>query len=512
MKLLGRIKQGFYFDSVTLMRVGRELSGAAGVSDASIVMATEANKSILDMSGLLLPEFKKTSDQDLLIVVKAKDTSAAQAALAVAEELLTRKKKPTATDGTEPPAPRDIPSAVAALPGANLALISVAGRYATREARKALEAGLHVMLFSDNVSIEDESTLKKRAHKKGLLVMGPDCGTSILNGVPLAFANVVPKGPIGIVGASGTGTQEIACIIANEGSGISQAIGTGGRDIKDAVGGITFLDAMQALADDPETKVIVLVAKPPEPKVLKKIYTLIRKTSKPVIALMLGEGGTPATLEQAAHLAVAQVKETDPVKAMERLTRRDSILQKEADQIVARRKKAKGRYLRGLFSGGTFCTEAQIALDGILRHMTSNAPLGVTKKLKDAWTLEKNAIVDLGEDEFTVGRAHPMIDFTLRKQMILDEAAKPETAVILIDVVLGHGANLDPAAELVPVIQKIARQVFVVVGVTGTIGDPQNRAQVVAALRAAGAHVQLTNVAACKLAGYLAANVARKNR
>lgn len=512
MKTLGRIKQGFYFDSVTLMRLGRELSGAAGVTEASVVMATEANKSILDMSGLLLPEFKKTSDQDLLIVVKGKDAAAAQAALAKAEELLTRKKKPATSNGADTPAPRDIPSAVAALPGANLALISVAGRYAAREARKALEAGLHVMLFSDNVSVEDETALKKMAHKKGLLIMGPDCGTCILNGVPLAFANVVPKGPIGIVGASGTGTQEIACIVANEGTGISQAIGTGGRDVKDAVGGITFLDAMQALNDDPATEVIVLVAKPPEPKVLKKIYTLIRKTTKPVIALMLGEGGTPATLEQAAHLAVAQVTGADPVKAIKRLARRDSILQEEANQAVARRKNAKGRYLRGLFSGGTFCTEAQIALDGILRHMTSNAPLQGTRKLKNSWTLEKNALVDLGEDEFTVGRAHPMIDFTLRQQMILDEAAKPETAVILIDVVLGHGANLDPAAELVPVIQKAAKQVFVVVGVTGTIGDPQNRAPVVEALRAAGAYVQLTNVAACKLAGYLAANVARKNR
>jgi FdrA protein len=512
MNISGRIKQGFYFDSVSLMRVGRELSGAPGVVDASVVMATEANKSILDMSGLLLPEFKKTGDQDLLIVVKARDASSAKDALAKAEELLSRKKKPAAEGGGQAPAPRDIPSAAAALPGANLALISVAGRYAAREARKALDAGLHVMLFSDNVSIEDEVALKQAAHKKGLLVMGPDCGTSILNGVPLAFANVVPKGPIGVVGASGTGTQEVTCIIANEGSGISQAIGTGGRDVKDAVGGITFLDAMQALADDPETKVIVLVAKPPQPKVLKKVYTLIRKTRKPVVALFLGEGGMPATLEQAAHLAVAQVTGSDPAREMERLAKRDAILKEEAHALVAKRPKAKGRYLRGLFSGGTFCAEAQVVLDGVLRHMTSNAPLGDTKKLKNAWKPEKNALVDLGEDEFTVGRAHPMIDFTLRKKMILDEAANPETAVILLDVVLGHGANLDPAAELVPVIQKAAKKVFVVAGVTGTIGDPQNRAQVVEALREAGAHVQLTNAAACKLAGFLAAEIVRKNR
>jgi len=228
--------------------------------------------------------------------------------------------------------------------------------------------------------------------------------------------------------------------------------------------------------------------------------------------LFLGEGGMPATLEQAAHLAVAQVKSVDPVKAMDRLTKRDAILMDEAHALIAKRRKAKGRYLRGLFSGGTFCAEAQVVLDGILRQMTSNAPLGDTRKLKNAWKPEKNALVDLGEDEFTVGRAHPMIDFTLRKKMILDEAANPETAVILLDVVLGHGANLDPAAELVPVIRKASKQVFVVAGVTGTIGDPQNRARVVEALREAGAHVQLTNAAACKLAGFLTAKIVRKNR
>lgn len=512
MKIAGRVKQGFYFDSVTLMRTGRELSGQSGVAEASVVMATEANKSILAMSDLLLPEFKKSGEQDLLIVVKAKDAPAAKAALAKAEQLLSSKKKPADGGAGAAPAPRDIPSAVAALPGANLAMISVAGRYAAREARKALENGLHVMLFSDNVSIAEEVALKKTAHKKGLIVMGPDCGTSIINGVPLAFANVVPRGPIGVVGASGTGTQEVTCIIANEGSGISQAIGTGGRDVKDAVGGLAFLDAMKALAEDPETKVLVLVSKPPQPGVLKKVYALIRKIKKPVVALFLGEGGTPATLEQAACLAIAHAQGDDPAQAIARLDQRDAALKTEAAKVVARRRNLHGRYLRGLFSGGTFVAEAQVVLDGILRHLYSNAPLGNSQKLKSAWKPVRNSVIDLGEDEFTVGRAHPMIDFTLRNQMILDEAAKPETAVILLDVVLGYGANLDPAAELVPVIRKAAKKVFVVAGVNGTDGDPQDRAKVVKALKAAGAHVKLTNAAACRFAGHLTAEVLRKTR
>jgi len=512
MNISGRTKQGFYFDSVTLMRTGRELSGLPGIVEASVVMATEANKSILAMSDLLLPEFKKSGEQDLLIVVKAKDKKIATEALAKAEELLTQKKAPAADGSTSAPAPRDIPSAMGALPNANLAMISVAGRYAAREAQKALDQGLHVMLFSDNVSIEEEVSLKKNAHKKGLIVMGPDCGTSIINGVPLAFANVVPRGPIGVVGASGTGAQEVTCIIANEGSGVSQCIGTGGRDVKDAIGGISFLDAMQALADDPETQVLLLVAKPPQPKVMKKIYALIRKIQKPVIALLIGEDGTPTTLEQAALLAIAHAQGEDPAQVLTKLEERDAALQEEAKKIVGRKRAPKGRYLRGLFSGGTFCAEAQVVLDGILRHLYSNAPLGESKKLKNAWKPERNSIIDLGEDEFTVGRAHPMIDYTLRNKAILDEAEDPQTAVILIDVVLGYGAHLDPASELVPVIKKAVKKVIVVAGITGTDGDPQGRAEVIEALKGAGAHVKLTNVAACKLAGHLTAEVIRKNR
>ena len=512
MKMIGIVKQGFYFDSVTLMGIGRELSAAPGVTEASVVMGTDANKAILEMSKLLLPEFKNAGDQDLLIAVKAKDAKSAQDALAQAEALLTRKKTPADSGGGEAPAPRDIASAVAALPGANLALISVAGQYAAREARRALDAGLHVMMFSDNVSVEDEIALKKLAHKKGLLVMGPDCGTSIINGVPLAFANVVPRGHIGIVGATGTGTQELTCIIANAGGGISQAIGTGGRDLQDAVGGISFLDAIRALDADPNTKVLVLASKPPQQGVLKKVYRLVREITKPTVILFLGETTMPATLEQAALQAVAIANGSDPAEAVGALKERDAALKEAAQAAAAKRRQPKGRYLRGLFSGGTFVAEAQVVLEGILRHMTSNAPLPHVKALASAWKPEKHSLIDLGEDEFTVGRPHPMIDFTLRRQMILDQAADPKVSVILLDVVLGHGAHPDPAAELAPVIKKAARQVFVVAGVTGTAGDPQGRDDTIRALREAGAHVYSTNAAACAFAGHLTAAVLRINR
>ena len=514
MNISGRIKQGFYFDSVTLMRVGRELSALPGVVEASVVMATDANKSILDMSGLLLAEFKKCSDQDLCIAVKAKDDASAKAAFAKAEEMLSAKKKPAdaGPGASAAPAPRSVADAAAQLPGANIALVSVAGRYAAREARKALESGLNVMLFSDNVSLEDELALKKAAHKQGLIVMGPDCGTSVINGVPLCFANVVPRGPIGIVGASGTGTQEVTCVIANAGSGVSQAIGTGGRDVKDAIGGISFLDAFKALADDPDTAVVLLVSKPPQPGVLKKIQAQIKKCPKPVVSLFLGEDATPRTLEQAALMAVALAEGNDPADVTARLAARDAELAAEAKKIAAKLKAPRGRYLRGLFSGGTFCAEAQVVLSDSLRHLYSNAPLGESKPLKNAWKPEKNSVIDLGEDEFTRGRAHPMIDFTLRNKMIEEVADDPSTAVILLDLVLGYGSNLDPAAEWVPILKKVCKKVPVVVGITGTDADPQPRKEIAAALAKAGAHVQFTNAAACRLAGCLASEIIHAQR
>lgn len=508
MKVVGAIKQGFYFDSVTLMRVGRELSNLPGVQEASIVMGTEANKAILKMSGLLLSSFAKSGDQDLLIAVRAKDAAAANKALAKAEELLS-KKKPAAGANAAAPLPRDVASAVEQLPGANLALISVAGRYAGNEARKALDAGMNVMLFSDNVSTETELELKKLAHKKGLLVMGPDCGTAILNGVPLAFANVVPQGSIGVVGASGTGTQEVTCIIANEGRGISQAIGTGGRDIKDDIGGITMLDALEALAEDKNTKVILVIAKPPQPKVMKKVGAMIKKIKKPVVTLWLGSGEAPQTLEEAALLAVALDAKADIKDVKPRLAQRNEELRAQAPKLAARLTPPR-RYLRGLFSGGTFCVEAQVALDGIIRNLFSNVPLKGVGKLKNSFVSERNTLVDLGEDEFTVGRPHPMIDFSLRNKKILEEADNPDVAVILLDVVLGYGAHMNPAEELAPVIKKASKKVVVVAGVIGTDADPQGRAATAEALRKAGAIVTFTNAAACALAGYITAEALRK--
>ena len=498
----GKIIKGAYFDSVTLMTVGKKVSAMEGVGDAAVVMGTAENRAILAASGLLIPEFASVTDTDLLIGVNARDAKAAEAAIVRTEELL--ESAGSRHDDGGDYHPRSIRGAIDALPGANLALISVAGRYAGSEAMTAIDAGLHVMLFSDNVSLATEIELKRRASQKGLLLMGPDCGTAIINGIPLAFANVVNRGDIGIVAASGTGLQEVSCIVSNEGGGISQAIGTGGRDIKREVGGIMFLQALRALAADDATRVIVLVSKPPHAEVLAKIRAEISAIDKPVISVFLGaETHGPdetSTLEEAALLAVARAAGGQPDTVRERLRRRDGeiaqIALREADRLQKGR-----RRLRGLFCGGTFAAEAQVLLDGMIPEIHANAPAGGARKLRDSLKSEKNTIVDFGEDEFTVGRPHPMIDYTLRNARIAQEAADPETAVILLDVVLGYGSHPDPATELSGIIARACESVAVVCSITGTDGDPQRRSRVAKMMNDEGAVVMPSNAAASLLAG-----------
>ena len=513
----GIIKTGAYFDSVTLMIVGRELSAKPGIGDAAVVMGTAENLAILKSSGLLCPELVRATDTDLLISVKTADEKSAVAALAEAESLLKSVRKRSKQDGSY--APKSLESAMQVLPGANMAMISVAGRYAGELAMEALRKGLHVMLFSDNVSVEIEVALKKFAQSKGLLVMGPDCGTAIINGVPLAFANAVSRGEIGIVAAAGTGLQEVSSIISNEGAGISQAIGTGGRDVKKDVGGIMFLEGLRALAEDEATKVIVLISKPPHETVIKKLGAAVKAVKKPMVAMFLGAdaktvadyGMTAAvTLEEAALLAVALAQGQTVESVRQRLKGHDAEMGESAVKETARFSKSQ-KYVRGLFSGGTFCGEAQVIFRGLLREVYSNAPIAPYQALADAWKSQGHTVVDLGEDAFTVGRPHPMIDFSLRNRRIQDEAKDPETAVILLDVVLGYGSNMDPAGELAPAItaaRKIAadagRHLTFACSVTGTEKDPQVRSKVEGALRAAGAAVLPSNAAAARFAGRIA--------
>jgi len=492
------------------MQCGKEIATMPGISDAAVVMGTKSNMAILNSSGLMAPELAGAVDADLLIAVKAETGKAAEMALRAADGLLNRAVQKTASAGESLPV--SLERALEVFPEANLALISVAGRYAGDEAMSALEHGLHVMIFSDNVSLREEIRLKKYARKKGLLVMGPDCGTAIVNGVPLAFANVVNRGDIGIVAAAGTGLQEVSCIISNAGAGVSQAIGTGGREVKKEVGGIMFVEAMKALADDANTRVILLISKPPDKEVLAKIKRATKGIHKPVVTLLIGartKDREPSTLEEAALTAVTTSRGEDPKQLRKQLETRDAKILNIAIREAGKRIKDQ-KYVRGLFSGGTFCAEAQVLFRDIISNVYSNAPAVASKPLKDSLKSQKNSVIDLGEDEFTVGRPHPMIDYSLRNRRILEEAQDPETAVILLDVVLGHGAHPDPASELAPIIREVSRKVAVVCSVTGTDRDPQNRREVEKRLKRAGAIVMPSNAAACKLAGYIIQHRGRK--
>jgi len=512
------VKPSEYHDSVTLMETARELTQLPGVGDAAVVMATEANKSILREAGLLLPEIEAATANDLVVAVQAETDAAANHALNVAEKHLARR--PEAAGARAAFQPRTIRGAVRSNPEANLAVISVAGQYAVAEAWEALRNGLHVLLFSDNVSIEDEVALKKYAARRGLLMMGADCGTAIINGVALGFANAVPRGPVGIVAAAGTGLQEVSTLLAKLGVGITQGIGTGGRDLKEPVGGIMMLAGLEALQADPQTQVLLLVSKPPAPAVAGRVLEQVRESDKPTVVCFLGGDPAPAvaagaipacTLQEAACLAAAEVEGYEGASADEVIERETVDLKAQAAELKKHLTPGQ-KYLRGLFSGGTLAAEAFVVWEGMLGDVRSNVALDPRLQLKDATRSEGHCAVDLGEDEFTVGRPHPMIDNDLRIRRLMQEAADPEVAVVLLDVVLGYGAHPDPVGELGPAIRRAreraaseGRELLVVTSVTGTEGDPQGLGRQVRALEEGGAVVCGCNAAAARVAGFIVA-------
>ncbi len=501
-----------YKDSVSLMQVSAKLNAMEGVEQASVAMATAANIERMRDAGM--PVELEARPNDLLIALLA-DEETAQRALALADELLS---PPTPTENTEGTARRpatSIAEGVEARAQANLALISVPGSYAAAEALKALAAGLNVMLFSDNVPECQEATIKQYARQRNLLVMGPDCGTAIVNGMPLGFANVVRRGSIGLVAASGTGLQEVSCRIHHLGEGVSQAIGTGGRDLHEEIGGLSMLQGIAMLADDPDTRLIALVSKPPSPAIMDKVLEAARQCGKPVVAHFLGAsdaallayGIIPAhSLQHAADIAVATLRGETPA-ASHGLS---EPLQQQAMQWIAAMSVEQSD-IRGVFAGGTFCYEAQLALQAAGLSCESNAPVAGARALLDKNHGHGHSLVDMGDDEFTQGRPHPMIDPALRNARLLSEALDPRTAVLLFDIVLGYGASSEPCSALLPVIEEIQRieaagqrHIVLLAHVCGTDADPQDRAQQIALLQHAGVVVADSNIEAARLAAFIA--------
>jgi len=480
--VLNKVRRAMYLDSVALMRLSRAIAGSDGVEEAALMMGTPANHEIMNDAGVLNDDGRSAGGGDLVIAIRAVSAAVAEAALKDAE---TQLDAPTVRgDDGEAWQPRTLRSAVAAMPDANLALISVPGDFAIAEARKAIRRGLNAMIFSDNVAIEDEAALKREATELGRLVMGPDCGTAIIAGTPLAFANTVPTGEIGIVGASGTGIQEIACLIAQNGGGISHAIGVGGRDLKSEVGGLSTLMALDALAEDETTKHIVLVAKPPGADVAAKVLTKLAGAGKPATLCLMG----------AAALEV-------PQNVRQVFTLRDAAfaaLEKEIPAADAPELSAKAGQILGLYSGGTLAAEAQVILRNQGLPVCSNAAIpGVADE-----TGTGNLILDLGDDAYTRGRPHPMIDPGVRDDPLIEALARDDLAAVLLDVVIGFGAHGDPAGHLAGVVaaNRTPNSPHLIASVTGTEQDAQVRSRQMERLIKAGVHVAPSNAEAVQWA------------
>ncbi len=477
--LQSEIRRGVYYDSIVLMQLQSALKGLPEIADSGVAMATETNLALLAANGLLPPAVaaEAPGPEDMVVVVAGENTAAAADALARVDELLARRRG-RASGAYRP---KSLESGLKSLPEARWVLVSVPGRYAAAVAEDALDLGRHVFLYSDNVALADEAALKRKARDQGLLVVGPDCGTALVGGVGLGFANRVRRGAIGLVGASGTGLQAITSRIHALGEGVSHALGTGGRDLSAEVGAVTARQGLELLARDPETRVIVLVSKPPAPAVVAELLGVARGLEKPVVVDFLGYS-LPAGRIGALHFA------TSLAEAAELAV---DLLDDAGDAGVAPTAddKPSAGYLRGLFSGGTLAHEALQGLRAFLSPLHSNVAVAGVEPLADPAESRGHTVVDLGADELTVGRLHPMIDPDHCVRRLRQEADDPEAGLALLDVVLGDGAHRDPAAALAPAIAEACRRLEVVAVVVGTDEDPQGLDEQVERLAAAGATV-----------------------
>jgi FdrA protein len=504
------LRTGAYHDSVSLMQVSRTVAGAPGIEAAQVAMATELNLEVLRGMGFEVPD---ASPNDLVIALRG-DESAITAGRAAADAALDDLRSAARKSGSlgEAPPPTTLGRAIHAA-HANLALVSVPGQHAVAESLDAVTAGVSVMVFSDNVPVADEIRLKDLAKEHDVLVMGPDCGTAVVGGVALGFANVVRTGPVGIVAASGTGAQQVMCLLDAAGVGVSHCLGVGGRDLSAEVAGRSTMQALAALAADPATESIVVVSKPPAPEVLSKIEEYAAGLGKQVHWATLGAG------------------KPDLTEAVEKVLAASGSPVPEWPSWVVEQPSAAGGSLRGLFCGGTLADEAMLVaaggrhsrpeelhsrseelpsrseelharLEGAIR---SNIPLQPELALGPDLRDDGHVVIDFGDDSMTQGRAHPMIDPSLRLERIAAEAADPTCGVLLLDLVLGHAAHADPAPDLAAAIRSArataeanGRMLPVVVSLTGTQSDPQGLDRCAVALREAGASVFVSNAQATR--------------
>lgn len=483
-----------YQDSVRLMSISREAAKLDGVSKVLALLGTVSNKDVIARLGLKDPAVDAATASDLMICIEAKDDAAVKAAL---DNVQAHLKTKAGGSKAEELKPATIEEAADRLEDANFCMISLPGPMAKLDVLSAINRGLNVMLFSDNITIEDEIELKKKAIEKGLLMMGPDCGTAIIAGVPLALANVVRRGDIGIVAASGTGIQEVTCLIDRFGGGITHALGCGGRDLRKQVGGLEMRFGIKKLAATPGNKTLLLLSKPGDPAVLNAVLDEARATGLRTVTCLIG--GKPdelntegiiftRTLEEAVFAALGK-----PVPEL--------VFPKALDDRIAKLDSQR-KYMRGLFSGGTLCYESLVILDDKF-DIESNVPLRKELFLEAPTKGKKHCCVDLGEDEFTRGIPHPIIDTGLRGQRLEEDMRDPTCRVIMMDIVLGFGADPDPASKFAAIINRVRKDLpdggpIIVCSVCGTDADPQSCAQQEKTLEDAGCFVFPTNAQAAK--------------
>jgi FdrA protein len=496
------IRKNQYYDSVFLMSVNKRLSQHQGVLQTAVLMATERNKTLLFDIGIQDPQIDNAQPNDLIVAVVAQTHQFVDTVLGNLDEALAAMDS-VPSDMVI----RTFEEGLAQEPNANLAVISIPGEYAAREALKALEANLNIFLFSSNVTKKEELDLKRLAAQKNLIVMGPDCGTSLIGGIGLGFANNVRRGSIGVVGASGTGLQEFTCLVHNSGLGISHAIGTGSNDLSDEIGGITTFAALEMLESDSQTEVIVIVSKPPGDKSLSKLINYLNLCTKPSVACFFGKS--------------VEVKNNIPTQIVETIDKASSLaidftgsklgslrvkLTPDELELAARIRNElspEQRFLRGLFAGGTFCYQSQQIFHEAGIPVYSNAPFESRYKLKHPDQSYEHTMVDMGDEFYTLGRPHPMIDGTMRNKRILAESKDPHQAILLLDYILGYNASMDPVGESLEAIleaRQIAEQrgssLAVVASICGTNNDLQDLDMQTKLLKDAGAIVFNTNAKA----------------
>lgn len=509
------IRKNTYYDSIFLMNLSEEIQKSEGIKQVILLMGTDMNKTVLEDLKITNKRTDSATPNDLMIIIEAELEEHIKKAILKLDNIISGSNAELQTDKNINY--NTLEMALKESPDINLAFISIPGQYVADEAKKVIDKGITPFIFSDNVPLSEEVELKKLAEKKDIFIMGPGCGTSVINGISIGLMSAVRQGSIGIVGASGSGIHEVAVLIDRGGLGISQAIGTGGRDLLDDVGGITMIHGLKLLNRDPSTKVIVLISKPPGLNTMKRVLNEVSSCNKPVVVNFLGgdenavkeANAYPAfTLEDTALKAISLAKN-------EKLPKNIISSYKEGLKLIAMEEKRKNnnqseKYLRGLFFGGTHCEESILILQDMLSELYSNIKFQKAVQLENVNQSYKHTLIDIGAEEFTKGKPHPVIDPSIIKERLWKEGSDSNVVVILLDILLGYGAHIDPAGVIEDTLrlikekaEKDQRHLSIIVSVCGTRKDPQNLYTQLEKLKKIGCIIMPSNAQAAFLSGLI---------